>query len=64
VSIDYTGGITAEELERQRALDEAHRAQERMHEQDPYRVPLFLPVDHPGLEDESFTAGWQDEPGA
>jgi hypothetical protein len=57
--------ISAEELERQHAQDEAQRAQERLHEADPrVRIPMFLPADAEGFETEAYTAGWQDEPGA
>jgi len=61
VSIDYTGGITAEELERQRALDEAQRAQERLHDASPYTEPLFLPADAEGFATEAWTAAGPDE---
>jgi hypothetical protein len=55
---------TAEELARDRVLDEAQREQERLHAADPYQVPLYVPADAEGLQDESYTAGWQEEPGA
>ena len=53
---------SAEELARIRALDEAQAAQERRHAGDPYHEPFYLPADAEGFEDESYTAGWQEEP--
>ena len=50
--------------DRQRRLAERQREQGRLHAADPYRVPLYLPADDEEFPDESYTAGWQQEPGS
>ena len=47
-----------------RRFEERAREQERRHLADPHHVPLYLPADDEEFPDESFTAGWQQEPGA
>jgi hypothetical protein len=49
---------------RQRRMAERQAEQERLHAADPHHVPLYLPVDDEEVPDESFTAGWAQEPGA
>jgi hypothetical protein len=46
---------------RERRLAERMAEQARLHEADPYNVPLYLPVDDPEFPGESFTAGWVQE---
>jgi hypothetical protein len=50
--------------ERQRRMAMRQAEQERLHQADPYRVPKYLPVDDDEFPDESFTAGWAQEPGS
>jgi hypothetical protein len=59
-----TTGKTAWELERDERMAAAQREQELAHERDPYRVPKYLPVDHPEFGTEAYTADWRQEPGA
>lgn len=60
----YYDEIRAETEERQRRLAERQAKQERLHAADPHRVPKYIPVDDEEFPDESFTAGWSQEPGA
>jgi hypothetical protein len=61
-----------EDAERQRAWREdydrrlAERAelQRRLHEADPERHSLLIPVDDEEFPTEAFTAGWEQEEGA
>ena len=50
--------------DRARRLAVRMAEQERLHAADPYRVPKYIPVDDPEFPDESYTAGWAQEPGA
>jgi hypothetical protein len=49
---------------RRRRMAERMAEQERLHELDPYNVPMYLPVDDPEFPDENYTAGWTQEEGA
>ena len=50
--------------DRDRRMAERAEEQRLLHEADPERHPLAIPVDDPEFPDESFTAGWQQEEGA
>jgi hypothetical protein len=53
--------IARETEERNRRLAERAAEQARLHALDPYRVPLFLPVDDEEFPDETYTAAWRQE---
>ena len=56
--------MTAEHDTYMQRLAERAAEQLRLHELDPYRIPMYIPADDDELPCESFTAGWQQEPGA
>jgi hypothetical protein len=50
--------------DRDRRMAERIAVQERLHAADPERHSLMIPVDDEEFPDESYTAGWAQEPGA